>query len=152
MDKNQELLLRMVTANSRIDALYDTVARHKKMRCSTFTLLYALSDGQPHSQKDICTRFLVPKTTLNTTIKDCQREGYLELKRVPGTRREMAIQLTPAGKVYSCRMLADLVQAENRAIEETTAQYGEDFIAALECFARRLESHFYREILDAEDA
>lgn len=30
MDENQELLLRMVTANSRIDALYDTVAKYKK--------------------------------------------------------------------------------------------------------------------------
>ena len=100
MDENQELLLRIVTANSRIDALYDTVAKYKKMRCSTFTLLYALSDGRPHSQKDICTRFLVPKTTLNTTIKDCQRQGYLELKRLPGVRREMTIQLTSVGQAF----------------------------------------------------
>ena len=120
------------------------------MRCSTFTLLYSLSDGQPHSQKDICTRFLVPKTTLNTTIKDCQRQGYLELKRLPGTRREMTIQLTLVGQAFARQRMANLLAAENRAMEETKARYGVDFIAGMEYFATRLEHCFYSDILDPE--
>lgn len=67
---------------------------------NTLSLLYALDDGAPHTQKQICEEWLIPKTTINTVVKECVANGYVTL--APGEHsHEKLICLTERGKGYA---------------------------------------------------
>ena len=101
------------------------------------TLLWALDDGAPHTQRQICRDWLIPKTTVNTNVKALAAAGYLEL--LPARDgREKQIALTPAGRAYAGQVLAGIYAAEREAMEETVAALGAEFVGAMEQFADRL--------------
>ena len=73
------------------------MARKLGIKDNTLALLYALDDGAPHSQIEICRQWMIPKTTLNTIVQECIRKGYAELVSAAHTK-EKHILLTPAGR------------------------------------------------------
>ena len=78
------------------------ISRKIGVKENTMILLYALDDGRPHTQKEICEEWLIPKTTLNTIVRECVKSGYLVLQ--PGSR-EKEIRLTEQGKAYAASVL-----------------------------------------------
>lgn len=69
-DKNEQIRKIMISIN-RIDGVYYQWARGIGLKDNMLSLLYALSDGKPYTQKQICDEWLIPKTTINTVIKEC---------------------------------------------------------------------------------
>lgn len=57
---------------------------------NTLALLYALDDGLPHSQKQVCEDWLIPKTTINTITRELVEQSYVTLVST-GHRREKHI-------------------------------------------------------------
>lgn len=55
--------------NYRTDQIYYDYERKHAISDSEVCLMYALDDGSLHSQKQICEDWHIPKTTLNTIIK-----------------------------------------------------------------------------------
>ena len=108
-------------------------------------LMYALDDGQPHSQKEISDKWLLPRTTMNTITKRWEREGFLTLIPIRGKRREMQIVLTDAGKQHAKNVLAVVYRAEDRALAKTLERYPDQFIEALEYFMVCLKEAFKEE-------
>ena len=100
-------------------------------------MLYAIYDGETYSQKRICDEWLIPKTTLNTIVNECVREGYVEL--VPSGGREKKIVLTEAGRTFAESVLEPIFKAESR-----TAQWLEesDVLEKMEEFTYMLENDF----------
>lgn len=81
-------------------------------------ILYALNDGGQYSQKQICKNWSIPKSSVNTVIKDLEAKNYVELNPIPGKRREMAISLTKSGKEYANAALKDIYQKEKKAFKK----------------------------------
>ena len=132
MDATERAVRRLMLATEKIDGAYYLFARKRGAKENELTLLWALDDGQPHTQQQICRDWLIPKTTVNTNVKALAAAGYLEL--LPARDgREKQIALTPAGRV-----LAGIYAAEREAMEETAAALGEEFVGAMEQFADRL--------------
>ncbi|MGM9942584.1 MAG: MarR family transcriptional regulator, partial [Erysipelotrichaceae bacterium] len=50
--------------------------------------LYALNDDEKHSQKDICDGWSIPRTTINTIIKDLEKQQMVEMIPIFGKRRK----------------------------------------------------------------
>ena len=65
----------MIAVN-KIDGLYYFAAKKLGLKANSLALLYALDDGQPHSQKRICEEWLIPRTTINTVVKECVAKGF----------------------------------------------------------------------------
>ena len=105
MDALREKNRRLVAAVTMMDGAYYRWARSTGVTGQTLDLLYALDDGQPHSQKQICEEWLIPKTTVSTVVKACQAAGYLTLEAMPGQGRQRRLCLTPAGRAYAGRTL-----------------------------------------------
>ena len=78
----------------------------------TLDLLYALDDGQPHSQKQICEAWAIPKTTVNTVVKACRAAGYITLEPMPDRPRQRQLCLTPAGMAYAKKAMKELYVIE----------------------------------------
>lgn len=114
---------------------------------NALSLLYTLDNGPPCSQKQLAEELLIPKTTINTIVKEYIDAGYLSL--VPsGHSREKNITLTAAGRAYAQKVLRPIYQAEERAISRTLGEYSSEFVKAVEVLTRNMTQEFQREIFD----
>lgn len=121
-----------------VDSFYDEFAKQSNVSSALLWVLYALNDGGPHTQIETSTEWELPKTTINTVIKELQQNGYVELIPIKGKRREMSIALTEAGKEYADSILSDLYKKE-AAVYGTLTPEEREVIAALEKIAESLK-------------
>jgi DNA-binding MarR family transcriptional regulator len=138
MDKRREYIRRIMVASSCIQGTYEKWAKDSNMKHNTLTLLYALNDGKSHTQKSICEEWMIPKTTLNTIIKDCEKEGYIRLEHVEGKKRELEIHMTRKGAEYEKNSTIAVCAAEEKAMEKVLEKCSPEFIDQMEYFARCL--------------
>ncbi len=97
----------------QIDVEYETYGKSESINAPNLLwILYALNDGQPHTQRQICDDWQIPRSTANTIVKDLQKEGLVELSHLNGTRREMTIKLTEKGLSYADSVLQKLYLRE----------------------------------------
>jgi len=140
---------RLILALYNIDEVYYVNEKKKRLSDAELCIMYALDHDQPHSQKEICDDWLVPKTTVNTIAKKWEAQGYLTLTPIPGKRREMHIMLTDAGREYAKSFMSFLYKAEDKALKKTLDKYSDEFIEVIEYFAESLKEAFEEE-LEAE--
>lgn len=105
---------RIMVAVNEIDGACALLSKKIGIKENTLTLFYVLGDGLPHSQKEICEEWLLPKTTLNTIVRECVEAGYLTLSAADGSR-EKTLCLTPSGNAYAARILGEIYRLEDRA-------------------------------------
>lgn len=140
---------RLILALYNIDEVYYLNEGQKKISDAELSVMYALDDGKPHSQREISQEWLVPKTSVNTIVKRWEKEGLLTQTPIPGKRREMHIMLTDAGREYAKDFMSFLYKAEDKALKKTLDKYSEEFIEAIEYFGESLKEAFAEE-LEAE--
>lgn len=140
MNEMREMMRKFAIALNNVEEVYCSDMAQFGVKESELWLMYALDDGNSHSQRQICEEWGLPRTTLNTTIKQAQAQGYLTLTPIPGKRREMNICLTDSGKAYAKKVLHSIYEAEDYAMEETLKRYSADFIDALDYFSLCLKS------------
>ncbi len=103
----------------KIDGAYEEYGRSCKIGSPNLLwILYALNDGERHSQKQICEDWDIPRSTANTIIKDFKNSGYVSLSQIKGERRELLVSLTPSGKQYADGILSDLYRRERQIYAE----------------------------------
>ena len=146
MNDIRKITRQLVIALANIDTTYSANTAKIGSQSTELWLMYALDDGNPHSQKQICDEWGFPRTTLNAIIKKCEAADYLTLSLIPGKRREMQICLTEKGKTYAKQLLDVVYRAENKAMEETLERYSEEFISALNYFEQSLKLSFEKEL------
>ena len=136
-----EMIRRLTLACNRMDGAYYLYARDCGVNENTLALLYAINDGQPHSQKQVCEEWLIPKTTVNTIVRQLEAEGYLTLRH-DGRGREKTLCLTPAGARYARDILRDIYAAEDAALQAALEKFSPRFVDALEEFTAVLCAEF----------
>ena len=149
MEHYREYLDRFYVCSNRLDGLYYLAARHLGVNENTFSLLYSLADGRPRSQKQLSEELLIPKTTVNTVVKECIQAGYFQL--VPAARgKEKEVTLTEQGRAYAQRILQPIYNAEEQAMARTLEQFSPDFLLAVEALTEQLCRSFQENILNLD--
>lgn len=121
-----------------VDSCYDEFAKQSNVSSALLWVLYALNDGNSHTQIEISNDWELPKTTVNTVIKEIQKNGYVNLIPIKGKRREMSIVLTENGKKYADMVLADLYKKEAEVYKALSSdEYA--IVAVLEKIAKKLK-------------
>lgn len=128
-------------AINKIDGVYYLLARHYGFNENTLAFLYALDDGKPHSQKEISDEWIIPRTTINSIVKNMISDGYITFTGKQHTKEKM-ILLTEKGRAYADRLLNGIYLAEEQAIGDTLQNFSPEFVAALEYFSDRLHVRF----------
>lgn len=137
MNEKERAVRRLTLADNQINGAYYLFAKKLGIKENTLTILYALDDGEPHSQKQLGEEWLIPKTTVNTIIRELEGQGCIRLiSSRPG--REKIIALTETGREYAAALMKSIYQAEELALEKTLEQFSPEFIEAYECFAAHL--------------
>ena len=121
-----------------VDSFYDEFAKQSNVSSALLWVLYALNDGKPHTQIEISNDWELPKTTVNTVIKDIQKDGYVELIPIKGKRREMSIVLTENGKKFADNVLSDLYKKEAEAYKALNSAE-QEIVMVLEKLAKKLK-------------
>ena len=133
MDEHRSAVRSIMIASNALDGIYAMAAKELQMKENTLKLLYALDDGREHSQADISRKWMIPKTTLNTIVKECIQRGIITL--APGTQnKEKPICLTEKGRVYTRKNLNRIYECEEKAYLRALEQFSPEFAAALARF------------------
>ena len=122
----------------RVDSYYDEFAKKSNVSPALLWVLYALNDGNPHTQIEISNDWELPKTTVNTVIKEIQKDGYVELVPIKGKRREMSIVLTESGKMFADDVLSNLYKKEAEVFK-TLSLEEQKMVMAIEKIATNLK-------------
>lgn len=138
MTQERAIVRKLLVSINRIDGLWYMLARKSKIKENTLSLLLALDDGIPRTQKQICEEWIIPKTTINTIVKECISAGYAELSSCEKTKEKL-LCLTPKGKQYAEDALALFYKAENEAMRRTLTNHPAEFIDAIESYANFLK-------------
>lgn len=123
-----------------VDSFYDEFAKQSNVSSALLWVLYALNDGNPHTQIEISNDWELPKTTVNTVIKDIQKDGYVELVPIKGKRREMSIILTESGKAFADNVLSNLYKKEAEVFKSLSSEE-QEIVMVLEKLARKLKGN-----------
>lgn len=144
-----ENIRRLMICVNRMDGIYYRLAREIGMKDNTLSLYYALSDGKPHSQKEICEEWLIPRTTINTIVRECVEQGYVRLeKEMHG--KEKQLLLTDCGRHRVNSLMKDLFVLERAAFDSTVEQYGSEFVCAFHYFTDQLERSIFHHENESE--
>lgn len=141
MKKAEEMARKVVLATTKIDGAYYLFARKLGMKEHILTVLYALDDGKPHTQKQIGEDWLIPKTTVNTCVGELVDSGYVRLLAGAGTR-EKTIVLTEEGRLYTERIMKCVYESERAAMDRTLEAYSPEFAEAVDYFAECIRDEF----------
>ncbi len=145
MERYREKIRRIMICVNVIDGIYDSIAKKTGVKESILTLLYALDDGAAHSQKEICEEWFIPKTTLNTVIREFVEKGYVTLNAGwRGNGKEKQVCLTEAGRIFARDILNRVYDLEQRAMEKALPRLSDDFVGELGCFTACLKNEAER--------
>ena len=97
-----------------VDGFYAEYAKKFDVKENLLWILYALNDGKQHSQKEICDSWDLPRSTVNTIMKELETDGYVSLSQIKGEKRELNVSLTDKGQIYAEELLAELYEIEKR--------------------------------------
>ena len=101
-----------------IDGFYAEYAKESNVKENLLWILYALNDGEEHSQREISDSWDLPRTTINTIIKELEVDGFINLAHIKGEKRELSVKLTESGKKYADKLLSNLYEIEKRVFEQ----------------------------------
>lgn len=96
--------------------IYHNIALQLGLSNSAFDILYSICElGDGCLQKDICAATLIPKQTVNSSIRQMETAGYLTLSS--GKGRSMHINLTDAGQSLLENTIYPVMQMESEAFQ-----------------------------------
>ena len=127
---------KLVDATNVIDRGYFLKSRSMAVKPNIVLILYALAHDEKLSQSKLHNEWLLPLSTINTIVKECRESGYITLEPIPGKRRECYLRFTEDGRKIANSLLAEVHQAEEKAMRETLERYSVEFTEALSFYAK----------------
>ncbi len=106
---------------------------------NTFWIWYGLLVmGRDYTQGDLCTMWSLSKQTVNTIINNMEKNGFVTLEHVPGTRNKKHICLTEQGRAYGSRLIGPMEMAEKAALSRLSSEERMAFLQILNRYSALL--------------
>lgn len=140
MNTRQQMEI-VCTCTCRLNELYSDWAKQHGMSYNTMMTLYALSRTQGVTQKQITVDWLIPKQTVNTVVKELERQGHVRFS-AGKDQKEKLVSFTAQGKQAAQDCLRDLYALEERVMESLGPELRQALVesnrAFTEAFAREV--------------
>lgn len=118
--------------------IYHEVASRLGLSNSAFDIFYAICElGDGCLQRDICKTTYIPKQTVNSSIRNLEREGYLTL-----VHGNMHIYLTERGKDMLKNVIYPVIEVENDSFKGLADEESELLLRLLEKYNVELKHRF----------
>lgn len=100
-------------AHKEMDIVYHNYAKDFGLSDTAFWILYSVSEHNGSlTQRQLCTEWSYTPQTVNSALKELERQAIIALVPVPGNRKNKQLQLTDKGKALVRRSVLPLMQAE----------------------------------------
>ncbi|MCB6414988.1 MarR family transcriptional regulator [Faecalimonas umbilicata] len=110
-----------------VDELYHRIALEIGLSDSAFLIMYSTVEfGDGCLQKDIADHYFISRKTINSSIKNLESRGFIELKK--GKRRDMHLYLTRAGQKFVDEKIMPIFEMENSIFEEFSEEECQQFM------------------------
>ncbi len=107
--------------------VYEEWAKKHNLSVNSLLILCDIYDDKEDcTQKKISQKWLIPKQTINTILKDFERRGFVKLLPSTEDKRNKVIQFTPEGKEYADSIISKLRKIEISAVEKIGVDYMKD--------------------------
>ncbi len=122
----------------KTDSLYHKVSKKLGLSDAQFNILYMIYEkGEGCSQNEFCDSYGMSKTTVNTAVKNMEKEGYIILKSIDG--RRMGIYLSDSGKEIIKNTIEKVIAVENKIYDSWTDEERQLIIRLNRDYNRKLE-------------
>lgn len=139
MEQEKKLMRRLNSDTAKMDWLYYLWGKNTGISENMLMLMYALNDDKIHTQKQISEQYSIPKTTINTIVKELLEKGLIVFESGENLK-EKNIKLTEEGKIYAKDILGELEEIEQKAMKKTLEKYSDKFIETFEYLLESMEN------------
>ena len=102
-------------------SIYRKYAAKKGVPESRFQIMYSVYVwGGGRTQTDICDGWSAPLQTINSCLKQMEKEGVIALYVDSDNRRKKRVRLTPEGEKIAAELVEPIMQAENASFSALT--------------------------------
>lgn len=113
----------IMTKLKELDAVYHAAALKVGISYGEFWVWSVLIDTeQGYSQQELADFLSLPIQTINSIITNLKKRELVYLEHVPGSRNKKVICLTQKGEEYGKDKVLWILNAEQKAMEETDAE------------------------------
>lgn len=132
-----EQLNQYYTLWQEYNAMYEEWAKAHGHSVNSLLVLSALFENQVDcTQKKISQRWLIPKQTVNTVLRDLEEKAFVELRPMEMDKRNKSIHLTEAGKAYAAPIISELRTAELSVVAEIGLEQMRHLNASMALFVK----------------
>ena len=128
MIKPKNEMIRFNNLNSEIFALYHEASVKLGLSDSAMQILYTVCSSENDCIiSDVCRMAGICKQTVNSSLRNLEKNGILYLERLGGKKR--VIRLTEKGQQLTDRTARKLIEIENNICEKWSSDEKEQYIA-----------------------
>mgnify|MGYP004473311977 CR=1 FL=1 len=99
--------------------MYEEWSKEQGLSMNGYMILYSFYDETDvPTQKSISQRWMIPKQTVNTILKDYIQRGFIETVSMPEDKRNKILKLTESGKAYADGIIGKLQEKEVFVMQE----------------------------------
>lgn len=96
-----------------LNDLYHNYAVNVNLSDTAFWIFYiAWTQGDGCTQKELCEAWSYSRQTINTALKNLEKQGYIKLAFMAGNRKSKQILFTDHGKEFARKIILPLLEAE----------------------------------------
>ena len=117
--------------------VYDEWSKARRISDSAVLVLHSLYyERGGCTQKMICDKWLFPKQTVNSILKDFERRGLIEFSTLESDRRNKQVRLTPAGDDLAGSLIPELSRLERFVMEKMGEEGRRGLIEGMALFVK----------------
>ena len=123
-----------------INSLYHEAAVKMGVSDSVMNILYVLCEKEGEClQSEICRLSGISRQTINSAIRNLEKDGIVYLK--PGQGRNTIVCLTETGKIFSKEKIYPLFEIENKIWNEWTADEQRQYLMLTQKYRDALKKY-----------
>lgn len=112
-----------------LNELYHNYAASVRLSDTAFWIFYiAWTQGDGCTQKELCEAWAYSRQTVNTALKNLEKQGYIKLAFTEGNRKSKQILFTGRGKEFARKIILPLLEAERVSFGLLSEQERNDLI------------------------
>ena len=93
--------------------MYEEWSKEQGLSMNGYLILYSFYDEADNpTQKLISQKWMIPKQTVNTILKDYMQRGFIETVSMEEDKRNKILKLTESGKAYADEIIGKLREKE----------------------------------------
>ena len=123
-----------------MDETYHLYAKQHGLSDANLWLLYSLYESEALTQKEICSVWHYSPQTINSALKNLEKQGLLVLEEIPGNRKNNRVALTETGRELTETVILPLILAEQKAFRGLQKEERSALLALTQKYIKLLQA------------